>query len=207
MINPIHEQFNWSTHSVATGYWFTLLLLCTSAPLVLYCDRFDRGSRQVKREPVDLLMEDYDVSLSQRVETHNYYTKDHIITCDRCTSGKFYSFVRWIIWWQITSDEDAWRPLIRFGITCIYVFYGFVVIFYLAECHGIYEIDYIISFFGGSCISKNKENAQRILSNCNLYVTRLMLLLVLLTTNKRWKTGKHVLFSRHYKPCKLSSME
>ena len=74
--------------------WFTLLLLCTSAPLVLYNDRFDRGSRQVKREAVDLLMEDYDVSLFQRVGIHNYYTKDHIITCDRCTSGKFYSFVR-----------------------------------------------------------------------------------------------------------------
>ena len=70
--------------------WFTLLLLCTSAPLVLYCDRFDRGSRQVKREPVDLLMEDYDVgplSLFQRVGIHNYYTKDHIITCGRCISG------------------------------------------------------------------------------------------------------------------------
>ena len=51
-------------------------------------------------------MEDYDVSLSQRVGIHNYYTNDHIITCDRCTSGKFYSFVRWIIWWQVTSDED-----------------------------------------------------------------------------------------------------
>ena len=62
----------------------------------------------------------------------------------------------------------------------VYVFYGFVVIFYLAECHGIYEIDYITSFFGGSCISKKKENAQRILSNCNLYVTRLMQM----TTNK-----------------------
>ena len=57
----------------------------------------------------------------------------------------------------------------------VYVFYGFVVIFYLAECHGIYEIDYI------SCISKQKENARRILSNCNLYVTRLMQM----TTNKR----------------------
>ena len=57
----------------------------------------------------------------------------------------------------------------------VYVLYGFVVIFYLAECHGIYKIDYI------SCISKKKENAQRILSNCNLYVTRLMQM----TTNKR----------------------
>ena len=64
----------------------------------------------------------------------------------------------------------------------VYVFYGFGVIFYLAECHGIYEIDYITSFFGGSCISK-KENAQRILSNCNLYVTRLMQM----TTNKTMK--------------------
>ena len=66
----------------------------------------------------------------------------------------------------------------------VYVFYGFVMIFYLAECHGIYEIDYItISFFGGSCISKKKEDAQRILSNCNLYVTRLMQM----TTNKTMK--------------------
>ena len=29
----------------------------------------------------------------------------------------------------------------------VYVFYGFVVIFNLAECHGIYEIDYYTSFF------------------------------------------------------------
>ena len=141
--------------------WFTLLLLCTNAPLVLYCDRFDRGSRQVKREPVDLVMEDYDVSLCQRVGIYNYYTKDHIITCDRCTSGKFYSFVRWITWWQVTSDEDAWRPLIRYGITGICIFFGFVVIFNLVECPGTYEIGYFTSFYGGSCISKKKENTRR----------------------------------------------
>ena len=85
----------------------------------------------------------------------------------------------------------------------VYVFYGFVVIFYLAECHGIYEIDYITSFFGGRCISKKKENALRIPSNCNLYVTGSCRW----QPTKRWKTGKHVLFSKHYKPCKLSSME
>ena len=38
--------------TVATGSsWFKLLLLCASALLVLCCDRFDRGSRQVKHEP------------------------------------------------------------------------------------------------------------------------------------------------------------
>ena len=29
----------------------------------------------------------------------------------------------------------------------VYVFYGFVVIFFLAECHGTYEIDYFTSFW------------------------------------------------------------
>ena len=43
--------------------WFTLLLLCTGAPSVLCGDRFNHGSRQVKREPVDLATEDYDISL------------------------------------------------------------------------------------------------------------------------------------------------
>ena len=51
--------------------WFTLLLLCTNAPLALCCDRLDRGSRQVKREPIDLVTEDYDVSLCQRVSNIN----------------------------------------------------------------------------------------------------------------------------------------
>ena len=83
---------------------------------------------------------------------HNYYTKDNIITCDGCISGKFYSFVSWITWWQVTSDEDAWRPLIRYGITgiCILWFCGDIL-----SCAylGIYEIDYFTSFFVGSCVS------------------------------------------------------
>ena len=48
---------------VFTSYSITLLLLCSSAPLVLCCDRFDRGSREVKHDPVDLVMEDYDITL------------------------------------------------------------------------------------------------------------------------------------------------
>ena len=55
--------------------WFTLLILCISAPLVLCCDQFDRGSRQVKREPVDLIMEDYDITLCQQIKEH----KDDIL--------------------------------------------------------------------------------------------------------------------------------
>ena len=47
--------------------WFTLLLPCTSPPLFLCCDRFDGDSRKVKREPVDLVTEDYDVSLCQQI--------------------------------------------------------------------------------------------------------------------------------------------
>ena len=41
----------------------TLLLLCTSAPSVLCCDRFGRGSRQVKCDPVDLVTDDNDITL------------------------------------------------------------------------------------------------------------------------------------------------
>ena len=124
----MHDQSNsWSIQMINSfsSNWFTLLLLCTSAPLVLYCYRFGRGSRPVKREPVDLLLEDYDVSLCQRVGIRNYYTKDHIITCDGCTSGKFYYFVRWITKWQVSSDEDARRPLIQYGITSICFFLWF----------------------------------------------------------------------------------
>ena len=44
----------WWCHTVTTGS-----LLC--------CDRFDQGSRQVKHEPVSLVMEDYDVSLHQGI--------------------------------------------------------------------------------------------------------------------------------------------
>ena len=55
---------------------FTLLLLCTSAPLVLCCDRFDHGSRQVRREPVDLVMMDYDTSLCQQISVNNICPSD-----------------------------------------------------------------------------------------------------------------------------------
>ena len=47
--------------------WFMLLLLCTNAPLILCCDWFDCGSGQAKCEPVDLVTEDYDVLLCQRI--------------------------------------------------------------------------------------------------------------------------------------------
>ena len=44
------------------------VLLCTSAPLGLSCDRFDHGSRQVERDPLDLVMEDYNITLHWRIE-------------------------------------------------------------------------------------------------------------------------------------------
>ena len=54
------------------SHWFTLLLLCTSAALDLCYDWFNRGSGQAKLEPVDLVKEDYDVSLCQQIwSNHN----------------------------------------------------------------------------------------------------------------------------------------
>ena len=49
------------------GNWITLLLLCTSAALVLCCDWFDRGSRQVMRDPVELVTVDYDITLHWQI--------------------------------------------------------------------------------------------------------------------------------------------
>ena len=39
-----------------------LLSLCTSAPLVFCYDQLDHGSRQVEGDPVDVVMEDYDIT-------------------------------------------------------------------------------------------------------------------------------------------------
>ena len=63
---------------------FSLLLLSISAPLVLCCDRFDRGSRQVKRDPVDLVTEDYDLSLGR----HEYFNQS-INQINLCPSAKY----------------------------------------------------------------------------------------------------------------------
>ena len=66
-----HEENSDKFANKVTSYssnWITLLLLCTSAPLVLCCDRFDRCSTRVKHEPVDLIKEDYDVSLCQLIK-------------------------------------------------------------------------------------------------------------------------------------------
>ena len=49
--------------------WITLLLLCTGTPLVLCCDRCDCGSRQIKRDLVDLVTVDYDITLHWRLLT------------------------------------------------------------------------------------------------------------------------------------------
>ena len=60
LLNPSSElrtAFAIFDSEVITSYssnWIMPLLLCTSAPLVLCCGQFDRGSRQVKRDRVDL---------------------------------------------------------------------------------------------------------------------------------------------------------
>ena len=55
--NPTHTIFSNKVMTSCSSNGFMLLLLCTSALLVL-CYRFDHGSRQVKRELVDQVMEE-----------------------------------------------------------------------------------------------------------------------------------------------------
>ena len=62
---------------VITSYssnWIRLFLLGTSAPLVLCCDWFDRGSRLVKRDLVDLVTVDFDNSNTSPV---NWCSSSH----------------------------------------------------------------------------------------------------------------------------------
>ena len=71
--------------------WFTLLLLFTSALLVLCCDPFNRGSIKVKHEPVNLVIEDYIVSLCQRI---------HLLSVEQCHTPYLTS---------VTSKRDKYK--------------------------------------------------------------------------------------------------
>ena len=84
--------------------------------------------------------------------------------------------------------------------------YGFVVIFYLVECPGIYEIDYFTSLFleGTVYLKRRKMPKCLMLSDCMWPGSCSWQS----TTCLRRNNGKHVVyFFKHYKPSKLSSME
>ena len=57
------EVFSIEMIMLQSSNWITLLLPCTSFPLVLCCDHFNHGSRQVKRDPIDPVTMDYDATL------------------------------------------------------------------------------------------------------------------------------------------------
>ena len=155
----MHDQSNsWSIQLINSfsSNWFTLLLLCTSAPLVLYCDRFDRGSRQVKREPVDMVTEDYDVSLCQRVGIHNYYTKDHIILVIGVHLGSSIllyveSLGDKLLLMRTHEDLSPDMELL------VYVFYGFVVIFYLVHTLEYLKLVILPAFLEGAVFLKRRK--------------------------------------------------
>ena len=71
------------------SYWFKLLLLCIDGPLVLCSYRFDRSSRQVKCEPVDLAKEEYDLLICQQITF-----KDNIFY--KFVLGDFWDFINHI---------------------------------------------------------------------------------------------------------------
>ena len=55
------------------------MFLCTSTPLVVCCDRFDRGSRQVKCDLVDLVTEDYDKILCWQIDAMALSATDRLM--------------------------------------------------------------------------------------------------------------------------------
>ena len=69
--------------------WITLLLLCTRVPLVLCCNQFDRGSRRVKRDPVDLVMEDYDI---QGCESSSFQLISSFLKIFLCQNSSFFFY-------------------------------------------------------------------------------------------------------------------
>ena len=69
--NILYTAKNIFTDKVMTSYssnCFTLLLLCTSTPLVLCGDRLDCGSRQIKRELV---------TWQRQIMTYHFVSKFH----------------------------------------------------------------------------------------------------------------------------------
>ena len=65
-LNNVPHAFNFPTICQVNDYVMQIML-CNNAPLVLCCDRFDHGSRQVKHDLVEMVMEDYDIALSWRI--------------------------------------------------------------------------------------------------------------------------------------------
>ena len=186
----MHDQSNsWSIQLINSfsSNWFTLLLLCTSAPLVfvLWSVRSWFKTGKAWTGGPGKGSEDYEVSLCQQVGIHNYYAKDHIITCDRCTSGKFYSFVCWITWWgRMKTSHLIWNH---------WYMYFMVLWWYFILWNTLEYIKLIIlpAFLEGAVfVKRRKMNKGIILSNCMwLGSCRWQP-----TTCLRWKNGKHVVY-------------
>ena len=70
--SPPSEVITSYSQAYSISKWIMLVLLGTSAPLVLCCDRFHHSSRQVKSDPVNLVTEDYDISKASLVNSCHF---------------------------------------------------------------------------------------------------------------------------------------
>ena len=171
MINPIHDQFNflakWWRRTVVAIDHATVAVHQCSIGFVLWSVRswFKTGKAWTGRPGNGGLW--------------------------RITLSTSWDSVRWITWCQVTSDEDAWRPLIRYGIRLCIVWFGGDIVYILWNTLALEYMKFIIlpAFFGGSCISKKKENAKcKVLSDCMWPGSCRWQP----TTCLRWKNGKHM---------------
>ena len=127
----------------------------------VYCDQFDRGSRQVKREPVDMVTEDYDVLLF--VNELGFITITQKIISLLVTGVHLGSYI--LLYVESLGDRlllmRTHEDLSSDMELLVYVFYGFVVILYLVHTLEYMKLIILPAFLEGAVFLKKKENAQR----------------------------------------------
>ena len=94
--------------------WIMLVLLCTSAPLVLCYDWFNHGSRQVKHDPVDLVTVDYytalccQIGLSEFLKEPPVFSAPNVWIMEGCWGGESMGVLMRCVWESLGDGVWVW---------------------------------------------------------------------------------------------------
>ena len=134
--------------------------------MVLYCDRFDRGSRQVKREPVDMVT---------NIMTYHFVNELGFITITKKIISLLVIGVQLgssiLLYVESLGDRlllmRTYEDLSSDMELLVFVFYGFVVIFYLVHTLEYMKLIILPAFMEGAVFLKRRKMPKgMILSNC-----------------------------------------